>query len=153
MQDCSMSKSAALPVLLGSQAKLAWSDRLGIYASAACVVHCMVTPVLLSFSVVFAHLLPSEERTHRTFAVAVAALGAIALIRGLRRHRRKVVAWLMAGGLACIFLTAMFGDDLPHHWMEVAITLAGSVAMITAHRLNHTFCGACSCASGAGHDR
>jgi hypothetical protein len=150
MQDSSMSKSAALPVVLGSQAKAAWSDRLGIYASVACVVHCMVTPVLLSFSVVFAHLLPSEKRTHRTLAVAIAALGAIALIRGLRRHRRGIVAWLMAVGLACIFLTAIFGDKLSRHWMEVAITLAGSIAMITAHRLNHTFCGACSCASVAG---
>jgi uncharacterized membrane protein YfcA len=146
MQGYSASKSAVLPTPIGSQTKVAWSDRLGIYASVACVIHCMVTPLLLSFSAVLAHFLPSEERTHRTLAVAIAAIGAIALVRGLRRHRRKIVAWLMAGGLACIFLTSMFGDNLPRHWMEVTITLAGSIAMITAHRLNHTFCGSCSCA-------
>jgi uncharacterized membrane protein YfcA len=126
--------------------KVFWSDRLGIYASAACVVHCVGTPILLSMSAVAAHFLPSEESTHRTLAVGVAFLGMVAIIRGLRRHRRGVVAWLMFAGLACIAGSAYFGDALPRHWMEVCVTFCGSALMITAHRLNHTFCKNCSCA-------
>jgi hypothetical protein len=144
MADWSINPSVALKHQAELQRQADWSDRLGVYASVACVVHCIATPFLLSLSIVFAYLLPSEERTHRTLAVAIAAIGAIALVRGLRGHRRKVVAWLMAAGLGCIFFAAIFGDNLPHHWMEVAITIVGSVGMITAHRLNHTFCGSCS---------
>ena len=107
------------------------------------MVHCIVTPLLLSASAVFAHLLPGEERTHRTLAVCVAALGAIALVRGYRAHGRRRILALMAAGLGCIFAGAFLGDLLPGHGYEVAITLAGSVLMITAHRLNHTFCANC----------
>ncbi len=103
----------------------------------------MVTPVLLSVSSVFAHFIPGEEVTHRTLAVGIAAIGAIALLRGFRIHGRRRILALMTLGLAFIFSGAFFGDRLPAHNYEVAITLAGSVLMITAHRMNHTFCRDC----------
>jgi hypothetical protein len=121
------------------------ADHLGIWASALCVVHCLFTPVLLSFSAVFAHFLPSEEKTHRVLAIVVAALGASALIRGYRNHRRPHVLILMGIGLACIFSGAFWGDLLPAHWVEVFITFTGSAFMIAAHRINHTFCRDCRC--------
>ena len=122
-----------------------WADRMGIWASALCIVHCLLTPILLSMSAVFAHFLPSEERTHRSLAVFIAFVGAIALVRGFRAHRRIRVIGLMATGLACIFFAAYLGDRLPAHWAEVAITFLGSILMISAHRLNHTFCKDCAC--------
>jgi carbon starvation protein CstA len=118
-------------------------DRAGIYASALCFVHCLLTPVVLSLSAVSAHFLPSEEHTHRTLAVLVTIVGALALGAGYRRHKRRSILVLMAAGLALIFFGAYFGDSLPNHWCEVAITLAGSSCMIAAHRRNHTFCQQC----------
>lgn len=118
-------------------------DRAGIYASALCFVHCLATPIVLSLSAVTAHFLPSEEHTHRTMAVLVTILGALALGSGYRRHKQRSILVLMAAGLALIFFGAYFGDSLPNHWCEVAITLAGSLCMITAHRRNHTFCQRC----------
>jgi carbon starvation protein CstA len=130
---------------LSSQASpfLAKVDRAGIYASALCFVHCLVTPVVLSLSAVSAHFLPTEEHTHRTMAVLVTLLGALALGSGYRRHKQGSILILMAVGLALIFSGAYFGDLLPNHWCEVAITLAGSACMIAAHRKNHTFCQQC----------
>jgi hypothetical protein len=125
-----------------------WADRLGVWASALCVVHCVLTPVLLSSSVVLAHFLPGEESVHRSFAVLVAVFGAIALLAGFRKHGRRRILILMGAGLSCIAATAWLGDRLPSHTYEVAITMLGSVLMITAHRLNHTFCGSCACSTG-----
>ncbi len=122
-----------------------WADRFGIWASALCVVHCLATPVLLSASAVFAHLLPSEERTHRCLAFTVAMLGAAALVKGFHTHRKVRVVLLMLLGLGCIFTSAFFGDSLPSHVAEVAVTMVGSVSMITAHRLNHLCCRSCGC--------
>ncbi len=124
-----------------------WADRLGTWTSALCVVHCLLAPVLLSFSAVVAHLLPAEESIHRSLALLVAAFGAIALISGFRRHRRALVLLLMLCGLGCIAGSAWFGDRLPSHAVEVAITFCGSGLMIAAHRLNHTFCKSCQCSS------
>ena len=101
------------------------------------MVHCLLTPVVLSLSAVSAHFLPSEEKTHRTLAVAIAALGAIALVRGYRRHRSWRVLALMAVGLACIFGGAFWGDHLPSHGVEVLITLIGSGFMIAAPNQSH----------------
>ncbi len=124
-----------------------WADRLGTWASVLCVVHCLVMPMLLSVSTVFAHLLPGEEGTHRTLAVCVACLGALALVGGFRRHHRWRVVLLLMTGLCCIVYAAWFGDRLPSHVWEVGITSLGSLLMIAAHRVNHTFCGTCACAS------
>jgi len=120
-------------------------DRIGIWTSTLCVIHCLLTPVLLSLSAVSAHFLPSEERTHRTLAVAIATLGAIALVKGYRRHRSLRVLVLMVVGLAFIFGGAYWGNHLPSHAAEVLVTLVGSGFMIAAHRTNHTFCRDCSC--------
>jgi hypothetical protein len=119
------------------------ADQLGAWTSALCVVHCMLTPVILSISAVSAHFLPSEERTHRSLAVVIAALGAIALVKGYRNHRHLRVLFLMLAGLACIFGGAYWGDHLPSHTAEVLVTLTGSSFMIAAHRINHTFCRNC----------
>jgi uncharacterized membrane protein YfcA len=116
-----------------------------MWTSGLCVVHCLLTPVALSMSAVFAHFLPSEERTHRFLAIAITALGVIALLRGYRSHRRPHVLILMIFGLFCIFTGAFWGNSLPSHWAEVLITFVGSGFMIAAHRLNHTFCRDCEC--------
>jgi len=121
------------------------ADRLGIWASTLCIVHCIVTPVVLSLSVVSAHFLPSEERTHRTLALLIAMFGALALIKGYRQHRRLRVVLFMGVGLTSIFAGAYWGDRLPSHGAEVVITFVGSCFMIAAHRLNHTFCNDCKC--------
>jgi uncharacterized membrane protein YfcA len=127
------------------------ADRFGIWISTLCVIHCLATPLLISFSAVAAHLLPAEENTHRILATMVAAAGAIALVRGVRVHGHWRVLALMGAGLACIFCGAWFGDRLPSHACEVAVTMAGSALMITAHRLNHTFCRDCNKCTHTGH--
>jgi hypothetical protein len=120
-------------------------DQIGAWTSALCVIHCLLTPVVLSISAVSAHFLPSEERTHRILAVAIAGLGATALLKGFRKHRSLRVLLLMSTGLAFIFGGAWWGDHLPSHAAEVLVTLVGSGFMISAHRMNHTFCRDCSC--------
>jgi hypothetical protein len=122
------------------------ADRLGIWASGLCFVHCLLAPIVISFSAVTAHLLPSEEKTHRFLAIVVTLLACAAILNGFRKHRRRPVLLCAVCGLVCIGGTAWWGDRLPSHAFEVLITLAGSVLMIAAHRMNHTFCQNCRCA-------
>jgi uncharacterized membrane protein YfcA len=119
------------------------ADRLGIIASALCFVHCILTPVVLSLSAVWAHYLPSEERFHRLLAVMVAVIGCFAIVSGYRKHRRRRALFLMSTGLSFIFAGAYLGDRLPSHIAEIAVTLTGSSLMITSHLINRTFCKNC----------
>jgi len=132
---------------LSINASRQWADRLGVWTSSLCVVHCVLTPVLISSSAVLAHFLPAEEKVHRSLALLVALFGAIALLVGFRKHGRRRILILMSAGLGCIAAAAWFGDKLPSHAYEVAITMVGSALMITAHRFNHTFCRSCECST------
>ena len=124
-------------------------DRLGIWASALCVVHCALTPLLLSFSAVVARLLPSEESTHRSLSMVVALLGTVALVRGFDRHRRMSVLVCMLAGMGCIMAAAWWGGWLPSAKYEIGVTMLGSSFMIAAHRLNHRFGRDCGCSTCA----
>jgi hypothetical protein len=53
------------------------------------------------------------------------------------------VLLLMGCGLLFIFAGAYWGDRLPSHAAEVAVTMTGSCLMIAAHFINHTFCKNC----------
>lgn len=138
-----MTLEKRIPMSTSPSSWTAAFDRVGIIASAACFLHCLATPVVLSLSAVYAHFLPSEEHTHRTLAILVTLVGACALGHGYRKHKRSSILWLLGLGLALIFTGAFLGDRLPSHWYEVGVTLAGSCCMISAHRLNHTFCRTC----------
>jgi MerC mercury resistance protein len=118
-------------------------DRIGMITSGLCFIHCIAAPVILSLSAVSSHFIPSEEHTHRLLAVFVTIVGTAAIGFGYRRHKRKRVLGAASLGLALICSGAYFGDLLPSHGSEVAVTLAGSCCMIFAHRVNHTFCKNC----------
>lgn len=72
-------------------------------------------------------------------------LGALALIKGFRIHRRIRGLIFMSVGLTSIFAGSYWGDRLPSHRAEMFVMFAGSCFMIAAHRLNHTFCNVCKC--------
>ena len=55
---------------------------------------------------------------------------------------------MMGAGLAFIFVGAFYGSRMPAHIDEVLVTMTGSVLMITAHRMNHTFCKSCGICTG-----
>ena len=120
-------------------------DRWGTIASLACVVHCIATPILFSVFAVAAQIVPSEQHTHRVLAVPVCLLGLLAMRSGFKRHQRLAPALLMVVGLALIVATAWWGERIPSHLAEVAITITGSAFMIAAHRMNHKLCKACAC--------
>jgi hypothetical protein len=118
-------------------------DRLGVFASSACMVHCALVPVLVSLAPSFAHFLPASEAVHRTLVFALAAIGGLAFRSGFRVHRRRIVLLVMVCALACLALAAFLGETIISHRVEIGITTAGSVLLITAHVMNRTFCRHC----------
>jgi hypothetical protein len=124
---------------------VAYWDKLGIAGSGLCLIHCLTLPVL-------AGVLPSlgitflvDEIVHQILALALIALAGLAFIPGYRRHRDRRVLALMALGLGLI-LFATWGEAVAdlHGTGETILSVAGSLFLITAHYLNHSFCHACS---------
>ena len=99
-------------------------DQIGVWASAACSVHCLATPLLFlampTFAGVWAH-----PGAHLSMALLVVPLAAKTLIGGYRVHRRQWVAGTALGGIALILVGCLLpfieGEPvLGHATSEVA---------------------------------
>ncbi len=121
-------------------------DTLGMGASTLCVVHCLAFPFLIAAVPIFGSSelgcagTPIDFWIHVGLLAAVAPVGITAWSFGYLRHRDPGVLLLGLVGVACLITALMFG----HHWMdgqgERVMTIAGSIAMVSAHLLNRRQC-------------
>jgi len=99
-------------------------DRIGIFASVLCAIHCALTPVLLilmpTFGKAWAH--PS---THWGMAIIVIPIAIFMMRKGYRKHGRK---WtVVAGVLGVLFI--IVGAILPY--TEVGTSGGSEIAAST----------------------
>ena len=85
------------------------ADRVGVFASILCAIHCLVTPPLLllmpTFGRVWAH-----PATHWIMALVVVPLAMFAVWKGFKKHGRK---WVVIGGALGVTLV-IAGAILPY---------------------------------------
>ena len=125
-------------------------DAIGVGASTLCLIHCVLTPVALSFAPALSQFVPGDKQVHSVFVVLVVSIGLLAFVSGYRKHRKLVVFLPMVAGVWAIGLGAFGGSSLGP-LAEKGITIVGSTLIITAHGLNRTFCKYCdSCTSEDG---
>ena len=82
------------------------ADRIGIFASVLCAIHCALTPVLLillpTFGKAWAH--PS---THWGMALIVIPIAGFMMKKGYQSHGKKWIVGLGAIGIICIIVGAI----------------------------------------------
>jgi hypothetical protein len=85
-----------------------WKDRLGIFASAACAIHCAATPILVAAlpTLKFTEWMAAPE-FHQVAAVLCCSLVALAILPTVLRFRDLRILTLATSGLGLI-LTAAF---------------------------------------------
>ena len=118
-------------------------DSLGAAASLLCLVHCVLTPMVLALSPALATLLPGSNTTHRVLIFFVVSLGLLAFLSGYKKHRRRLVLLPMTAGMLLVAFGA-FGDNYLHTTLnETLVAMAGSTLLVLAHGLNRSFCHHC----------
>lgn len=114
-------------------------DKIGIFLSGLCAVHCLVTPLLLLTLPVLGQAF-EEESVHLIMALFVAPVGGFAFWSGYKHHKKAKV---LALGILGILLIAG-ASVAPHSWVEFfghdLITIFGSILLISAHVLNRRAC-------------
>ena len=127
-----------------SAANPQWADRVGICLSGVCMVHCLLTPVVLFF-------LPSlsvgwaSSHLHDALGVLVPAFAFLAFVPGYRLHGDKRVLVFGLLGLMGIWLGILGHFDILGAYSEPIVTSSGSVAVIYAHILNRKLCACRNC--------
>ena len=115
-----------------SLASLRRRDRLGLVLSFACLLHCLLTPLLLSVLPLLGLSLLASDSFHAVFAVGVLLAAALALVPGYRVHRRASVLLLGVAGVSSVAI----GAAMSHGGAETALTVIGSLLLVSAHISN-----------------
>ncbi|HEX8192426.1 MAG TPA: MerC domain-containing protein [Allosphingosinicella sp.] len=128
-----MRRSAAAAAAAVAGSRSAWLDVLGIGTAAACLVHCLLLPLLFALLPSLSSALSLPEEVHLAlFAFAVPASGG-AMLRGYRAHRVIHPAFVATLGVTGLGLGALGGFE---PLIETAITVAASLLLAAAHLLN-----------------
>ncbi|MEG8017490.1 MerC domain-containing protein [Sphingomonas sp. LR55] len=118
-----------------------WLDRLAVTGSAACMIHCLALPLLLAAAPSLSAIIAIPESFHRWVLLFAAPVAVVALLGGNVRHKVPLPLCLGLIGLALMTIGAFV---LREGAAEIAITVAGSVLVATAHimnqRLRHSSC-------------
>lgn len=110
-----------------------FSERVAVCASAACLVHCLVLPVLLLMLPSLAAVLDIPESFHLWVLGLAVPTAMAALVLGWRRHR---VIGPMLAGIAGLILLAIGALVVGETAWEVPVTIAGSLTLTAAHVIN-----------------
>ena len=77
------------------------TDKIGIWASSLCAVHCLLTPVLLIVAADFVGIW-AHPAAHWVLAAVTIPLAAGVIFKGYKRHQKKWVATCAGLGIAMI---------------------------------------------------
>jgi hypothetical protein len=123
-------------------------DRLGISVSLACVLHCLLLPVMILLGPVFGQFF-TDPIFHLFIAIIVIPVAIYALASGYRKHRVFNVLILGGLGLAAIGIGLVIEQSHIEIHAAHSSTLS-AVAMITAgltlaaaHLMNLRHCRKC----------
>lgn len=113
-------------------------DRLGVFVSGLCVVHCVGFPLLiLTLPYIMGPKLHNHNHSfHKVIFVLIILVASVAFVRGYLHHRQlKPVLWFFSG-LAFIIASFLLGGHHPG-LLDVGLSVFGSALIIRAHFLNH----------------
>lgn len=111
-------------------------DRVGIWLSGICLVHCLLLPLALVVLPVGALMVTWHEDVHIVFAGLLVPTTALAFLQGYRRHRQKRVLWGFGPGLALVLLASFPGHKALGVLGGTLVTMLGSTLLIWGHWQN-----------------
>ncbi|MGE5084799.1 MAG: MerC domain-containing protein [Bacillota bacterium] len=114
-------------------------DKIGIFLSTLCAIHCLVTPLLVLALPVLGQAFEASW-VHWAMAFVIVPVGIFAFWSGYKHHHQRRVFNL---GIVGLFLVAA-GSILPHEmvefWGHDVVTILGSILLVVAHVLNRRAC-------------
>ena len=125
-------------------------DKIGIWVSGLCALHCLALPLLLPILPFVASSFIAENWFERTILSLSLLIGLTALLVGFFRYHRQLYPLyaLIAGGII------YWNKDIFGHDFEPITIAIGATLIITAHVMNLRLCRACkACDDECEHTR
>jgi len=116
-------------------------DYVGVGASFLCVVHCLLTPVLIT---ALPTLAATEHQTHSVFAIIILLLGMLAFIPGYLTHRNKSIPIIGFIAISMITFASVLPEMKNAEMIETGLVMIGGITLIYSHLRNAYWCRFCS---------
>lgn len=120
----------------------AFSDKFAMILSSLCVVHCLLTPLLLIAIPSLAGVaMLTDETFHHLLLYFVVPVGFVALLMGFTHHR---TLWVVCFGLTGLMVLSSplvlemlgLGHEVLGENGETVVTVIGSLFVVAAHIVN-----------------
>lgn len=121
-----------------TEAKSTITDKLGIFGSTLCLIHCLVLPFilpLLSAQAYSPHLSGLESFFHGIIFPVLLLIAVLAFSRGYKQHHSKLILTLGISGVSLLF-SGLIAEYFIHTGRAEIITASGSALLVVAHLLN-----------------
>ena len=116
------------------------SDKLSIFVSITCALHCLLMPAFLITTSSFIALQIDNEFLHGVMLLIIFPISAFALLTGLFNHDGKISFLSGCIGLIILLYAYLAGEEILGEWGEIIMTLIGSAILVFAHWQNFKLC-------------
>lgn len=124
-------------------------DGLAIVMSLACMLHCLMLPLLVVVFPIIGATMLADDHFHGLLLVVIIPTSTLALYLGCRQHGDGTVLWLGLSGIGILAVAAVMGIQHLGLVGEKAVTCAGGVLLVVAHLLNFRRCRVRRCEENA----
>ena len=124
------------------------ADRIGIWTSSLCAVHCLLLPILLPVVPYVGASFFAQDWFEKTILTLSMIIGFWALLTGFYRYHRQLYPLysLLLGGLI------YWNKDMFGHEYEPFTIATGAFLIIASHIVNYRLCRSCqSCQTCPSH--
>lgn len=117
-------------------------DKLGIILSVGCLIHCILTPLVIPVLPLLGLTMEHEAFVHLILGSAVLIIAATTFIPGYLKHRDIFI--MIAGFIGALTVMTTGIGELFNHESYTIFTISGSVILVISHYLNHKLSCECS---------
>lgn len=118
-------------------------DRIGMAASSACAVHCILMPLVVAIFPVAGMRLFASEPTEWALVGITVTIGLTSLLPSyVRHHRRKAALLVFIAGVLLILIGRILFAGAEQ--VEPLMVIYGAMAIAASHGINKWLCRACS---------
>lgn len=124
---------------VGLETRTELVDRVGVWTSTACAIHCLLMPVLILLLPAMSSIFIIGHGVEWIFALValVAALGTLCWGFSIHRKKRLIVSF----SAAALFIIS--GQFVAHGWVETLLVVLGGLGLVGSHLLNRSLCKSC----------
>jgi len=123
-------------------------DKIGIFLSGVCLLHCLITPIIVTLLPILSLSLAVEHLLFHTLMLwLVVPTSCIALFLGCRKHKKISIAATGIIGILVLISVATIGHDLLTESGEKIAATIGGLIVAASHYLNYRACQSTTCSS------